>query len=57
MLQNISSTNFIETTILITVVYYLTVAPLFYRTEIKQLLTSQLLKEPSPSGSSEARLA
>ena len=48
MLKQISSASFIEATIVVTAVYYLTVALLFYRNEIKQFLTSKLLKRPAP---------
>lgn len=53
MLQKISSARFIETTILVTAVYYLVVMLLFYRGEIKRLLTNTLFRRPSPRGKGE----
>jgi len=50
MLKHIPSASFIEAIILATALYYVTVGVLFYRNEIRQLLTSKLLKRPAAGG-------
>ncbi|MBN8856707.1 MAG: hypothetical protein J0H07_32930 [Sphingobacteriales bacterium] len=45
MLKQISSTSFIETTLLVTAAYYLAVALVFYRSDIRLLITKKMSKK------------
>jgi len=53
MLKHISATGFIETILLVTAVYYLAVATLFYRNDIRRLLARTLFNRPSLDGKGE----
>lgn len=53
MLKQISSISFIEAMTLVTAVYYLMVALLFYRSEMQRFVANNLLKRPGRKGQGE----